>query len=348
MKIAFTICSNNYLAQAKTLGDSLLKYNHEYKFYIVLVDQLSNEINYTLDILHEIITIEEIEIKGFDELWKKYEIIELNTCVKPSIFRYFFEHNRDIEFLFYFDPDIMIYDKLNALESKFRVSDFILTPHIIYPLQISDLRPNEYDFLNYGIYNIGFLGLRNSYQIINDFLPWWEERTLKLGYIKPCIGLFVDQIWFNIVPLFYKKICILNNSGCNVAPWNLHERVLTKFSDKIMVNNKDNLIFFHFSSFKFNTPKTLFYNYKRNLTYINTIIENLYHTYFNFLIENKVEIYSSIKCYYILLKEKYEQEKGKIAEEKKKYEEIKEKKMITTKRWLKKFIMNILPSFFFK
>ncbi len=68
MKIAFTLCSNNYLAQAKTLGDSLLKYNPDYKFFIGLVDRLSDQINYSKDIGHEIITAEDIGIPDFDEL----------------------------------------------------------------------------------------------------------------------------------------------------------------------------------------------------------------------------------------------------------------------------------------
>ncbi len=39
-KIALTICSINYLAQAKSLGDSLLKHNPEYTYLIGLVDRL--------------------------------------------------------------------------------------------------------------------------------------------------------------------------------------------------------------------------------------------------------------------------------------------------------------------
>jgi len=331
MKLAFTLCSNNYLAQAKTLGDSLLKFNPDYKFVIGLVDKFSPQINYSKDITYEIIPIEDIGIADFDNLWKKYNIIELNTCIKPSIIRYLFKKNPDLEFLFFFDPDIMIFDKLSDIESKFKMNDFILTPHILYPLTLSEQRPNEYDFLNYGIYNIGFLGLRNSKQVINDFLPWWEERALKLGYIKPCSGLFVDQIWFNLVPLFFRKTYVLNHLGCNVGPWNLHERELTQLSDRIIVNSKDNLIFFHFSSYNYNRPATLFYNYDRNINYINSTIEYLYTLYNNLLIENRIERFSAVKCYYMELKEKLDHE---II--------IRQN---TLKRRVKKLIKNLLPVF---
>jgi hypothetical protein len=298
MNIAFTICSNNYLAQAKTLGDSLLKENSDYKFVIVLVDKPSPQLDYSTDIAHNIIQIEDIMLEGFDDLWMKYNIIELNTCVKPSVFRYFFKEYPKAEFLFYFDPDIFIYDNLLGIESKFKEYDFILTPHIYNRLSLSDIRPNEFDFLNYGIFNIGFLGLRNSFQIMNEFLPWWEERTLNLGFIRPCDGLFVDQLWFNIVPLFFNRICILDHQGCNVAPWNLHERELKEIEGRIIVNNRDPLIFFHFSTFKYTDPKTLFYNYDRNLSHINDTIKKLYKSYCGLLIENKIEKMVEIKCYY--------------------------------------------------
>ena len=39
MKIAFTICSLNYFAQALSLGESLSKTNPHYKYVIGLVDR---------------------------------------------------------------------------------------------------------------------------------------------------------------------------------------------------------------------------------------------------------------------------------------------------------------------
>ena len=46
-KIAFTICSNNYLGQAAALKDSFLRHNPGYAFYIILVDRLSEQIDYS-------------------------------------------------------------------------------------------------------------------------------------------------------------------------------------------------------------------------------------------------------------------------------------------------------------
>ena len=45
--IAFTICSNNYLAQAKTLGDSFLEFHPDWKFIIGLCDEFDSSFDYS-------------------------------------------------------------------------------------------------------------------------------------------------------------------------------------------------------------------------------------------------------------------------------------------------------------
>jgi lipopolysaccharide biosynthesis glycosyltransferase len=112
MNLAFTICSNNYLAQAKTLGDSLLKHNPGHKFIIVLVDRKTPQIDYSFFEPYEIVLIEDVGIQDFESIWKKYNIVELNTAVKPTLFKYFFKKYAELDNAFYFDPDIMIFRSL--------------------------------------------------------------------------------------------------------------------------------------------------------------------------------------------------------------------------------------------
>ena len=93
MKIAFTLCSNNYLAQAITLGQSLKNTNKEFHFFIGLIDQLNSSLNY--DEVRAVATIlplqDIIDHKLLTDLVNKYDIIELNTSVKPSYFKYFIQ-----------------------------------------------------------------------------------------------------------------------------------------------------------------------------------------------------------------------------------------------------------------
>jgi hypothetical protein len=151
MRIAFTICSNNYLAQAKTLGNSLLERNPDYKFIIFLVDTLSEKVDYGSFKNLEVIPIEKLFPGTFDKLWQRYNIIELNTSVKPTCFKYLFENYPAAEWLFYFDPDIVLFHSLYNLEKEFNDNNILLTPHIIHPIELDGKLPMENHFLNYGI-----------------------------------------------------------------------------------------------------------------------------------------------------------------------------------------------------
>ena len=42
MNAICTICAKNYLAHAKTLGDSIRKFHPEVEFYILLSDEIDN------------------------------------------------------------------------------------------------------------------------------------------------------------------------------------------------------------------------------------------------------------------------------------------------------------------
>lgn len=209
MKLAFTICSNNYLAQAKILGDSLLEKNSSYKFVIGLCDELSDDIDYSFFDNIEIIPVSQINIYCFDEIIKKYDIIELNTSIKPSFFKYLINKYENLDTIIYFDPDIQIFNKLILLEKYLEEDDILLTPHILNPIPVDDFQPSEKLFLNYGIYNLGFLALNPKSKNSTDLLDWWEDKTLKIGFNRVSEGLFVDQLWINLAPIFFNNVMIL-------------------------------------------------------------------------------------------------------------------------------------------
>ena len=72
-------------------------------------------------------------------------------------------------------------------------------------------------------------------------LEWWEKRCLKIGFDRPCEGLFVDQLWISLVPLFFSDVIIMRHKGLNMAPWNLHERAIAavKKDEVLLTSGKD-------------------------------------------------------------------------------------------------------------
>ncbi len=253
MKIVFTICSNNYLAQAFTLGDSLAQSNPDYHFFIGLCDRLNDQIDYALISKYPIVDVSQLGLPSLDDMASRYNIIELNTAVKPFYFQYFFAKYEQAVQVLYIDPDIFVYEKMNLIDDAFLHNSFQLTPHILTPIPLDGLHPGENFFLKYGIYNLGFLGLKRSVEV-HEFLEWWGERLKRFCYKDVKRGYFVDQKWIDLVPIFWNNVKVWNHPGMNMAYWNFHERHLDKQGDRYLVNDSYDLIFFHFSSLKADNP----------------------------------------------------------------------------------------------
>jgi hypothetical protein len=304
MKIAFTICSNNYLAQAKILGDSLLEYNPDYKMVIGLCDEKIEGIDYGFFQNIEVVSLREINLQTFEDIISKYDIVELNTSIKPSFFKYFIQEYPELKSVVYLDPDIQIFDTLDILDSYLLHDDILLTPHIFKPIPVDDLLPAENLFLNFGIYNLGFLALNPKSSTVMQFIDWWEERTLKIGYNRVSEGLFVDQLWINLVPLFFDKVKVLPEYGLNVAPWNLHERSIYKGGSKYKMEDETSLYFFHFSNYNYLNPTALSKYYNRyDAVVASPVILKLYKQYHDKLLLNNISFYAALPCSYIKEKE---------------------------------------------
>jgi hypothetical protein len=131
----------------------------------------------------------------------------------------------------------------------------VLTPHILSPTQDAE-HVYEKDLLGTGVFNLGFVAVSNSAQGRN-FLNWWEERCLTLGFHDLRAGLFVDQKWVNLAPCLFDEVCVLRHLGCNVAYWNLHERFLSDSDSGYLINGSSPLIFFHYSGYTLGLPDQL-------------------------------------------------------------------------------------------
>jgi hypothetical protein len=241
VRAACTIVSLNYLSYARTLCDSFLRFHPDCKFYVLLVDRLPADFQ-RLSERFEIITVEELDIADFPSVAFKYDILELNTNVKPTFLKALLV--RGIDQLVYLDPDIFVYRALDSVFAALNERSIVLTPHILSP--ITDDGQSELSFLLGGVFNLGFVAV-NKCEETDSFLSWWENRCLNLAFDEQRIGLFVDQKWINLVPCLFDSVKILKNPGCNMAYWNLHERRLSQDGGVWMVNQDTPLNFYHFS-----------------------------------------------------------------------------------------------------
>ncbi|MBO0357373.1 glycosyl transferase [Hymenobacter sp. BT186] len=295
MKVAFTLCSNNYLGAAKVLVDSFKLFHPEYNFFIGLVDKLNNQIDYSLYGC-DILLAENISMPDINSLSEKFNIIELNTTVKPFYFKHFFDNLQANEVI-YLDPDIQLFARLDEVMYGLSTSMVTLTPHLLSPID-DEFGPNDRHILPTGIFNLGFIALSKHIQL-SFFLDWWADRCVKYGFRKDDEGLFYDQIWINYIPAFFDSYYIIRDPGYNAANWNLHERLLT-VDDKgnWLVNNKYKLAFFHFSHFNINIPDRIS-SYNTRITFENRQdIKPIFEQYRSKVVQNNGIELKKIVPYY--------------------------------------------------
>ena len=252
--IGLTICSNNYLALAKTLAESWTATHPGARFVIGLVDAVQDSIDYILPQGAALLPVADLQIEGFGALASKYNVTELCTAVKPRYLEWALAQP-DGEKVFYVDPDIVFFRRMEEAERLLDSAAIVLTPHICSPLD-GDLGPNDYHLLRGGVFNLGFLGLARG-KVASDLLRWWGQRMTKYAYRCDADGLFYDQVWMNYIPTFTDSYRVLRDLGYNVANWNLHERAISERDGQFWVNDHVPLTFFHFSNYRLETPETI-------------------------------------------------------------------------------------------
>lgn len=255
-EIIFTICSANYLAQAITLGKSLQNTNPGVEFRIYLVDRLEGREEVRDKVPFKLIEIENVPVTDFEGMILRYNVVELNTSVKPYIFDHILKQESEVNKIVYFDPDIMVFQPLNQLFERLDNYNMVLTPHILSPSDNDSNVPQESSFLATGIFNLGFIAIKRSEEIFH-FLNWWKEKLVHQGYARHEMHLFFDQKWMNFAPVFFDGVYVEKSKAYNMAPWNLHERKLIFIGDTYYVNETEPLVFYHFSSYKIAKPEII-------------------------------------------------------------------------------------------
>lgn len=213
----FNIIADDYIPQQQLFSENFKKNHPDVDIYCITLEntKFSSELFKSIPI-NKIDTIKNLELLKF-----KYNVLELSTAVKPSIFTYLFR-KYGYKKILYFDSDIIVYKPVNKLISKLDNFDAILTPHIRKMIK-DNKQPHEVDFSKSGYFNAGFLGLANNLKTL-EFLGWWAEKTNKYCYIDFSKFYFVDQRWLDYVPIFLNTY-ILKEPGYNVAYFNLQEYI---------------------------------------------------------------------------------------------------------------------------
>ena len=243
MKVIYTTCTYNHIARAFSLADSVSDYCPDTRFVIGLIDESGGDHKGNQQC--EIIYAKALELPFLSEMRNKYSVLELNAALKPYFADHIFKNYTDLKELIYLDSDILLFSNLETIYEALAENSIILTPHSLSTIK----RGYSFDdrsFLRAGIYNIGFYAVKRDETGLS-FLTWWMDKLKDEGYIDSNKGMFAEQLWLNLVPIYFSDVHVLRHIGCNVAYWNLHEREISATQNGYVVNGELPLIFFHFS-----------------------------------------------------------------------------------------------------
>ena len=285
-----TIVSNNYLHFARTLMQSVAQQHPDADRYCVIVDR---DMQYATELVGEFQAIElnQLKLPDGDDFLFQYNVLELNTAVKPWALQHLLEQG--YQKIVYIDPDITLYRPLTAaLDLLSHAADIVFTPHLLSPVT-DDLQPTELDIRRAGTYNLGFCALGNTPNSIS-FLSWWQKKLHRDCIIAHDKGIFVDQSWMDLVPGIFPGTAVLRHPGYNVAYWNLAQRTVDMQEGQLCVNGEP-LVFYHFSGLNPLAPHPVSKHQNRfTLKNMPTAVAELINDYCQRVKNNDIERYKAI------------------------------------------------------
>lgn len=292
-----TIVSNNYLHFARTLMQSVRKHHPAADRYCVIVDRDQTP----AAALHEEftpLTLAELGLPDGDDFFFQYNVLELNTAVKPWALETLIR--RGYSKVLYIDPDIVLYRPLKEVIDRLDSGhNLVLTPHLLSPINDS-YAPSELDIRRCGTYNLGFCAVRMGEEAL-EILHWWQKKLRRDCVVALHAGIFVDQSWMDLSVTLFDGVVVLRHPGYNVAYWNLAQRVISVVDSELLVNGQP-LVFFHYSGMNPELPQGVS-KHQNRLTWkdIPKPVQLLFIDYARRLMDNGFETYRALaygfSCY---------------------------------------------------
>jgi hypothetical protein len=215
-----TVFAKNYLAMGRVLADSFRRRHPDVPFYALLSDEPDDCLTEDEPFLP--LTLEDVKAPE-RRLRFLYSRQELATALKPQLLSHLLD--RGFHAVVFLDPDILVLNDLNCLFEVVGSHSLTLTPHLLSPASAESGIVRELHILKAGVYNGGVLGVSETASA-RRFLDWWRDRMRVNCCDAAAEGVYFDQRWLDLAPVFFEDVCIYRHPGCNVAYWNLAERNL--------------------------------------------------------------------------------------------------------------------------
>ena len=265
-----TYFDKNYLSKFLVLKDSIDKFNIQYNFFVLALDDFVKDFFGKNKIKNiQLISLKDLEQEYGDLIVAKNNrsLIEYYFTLSPFLPRYVFKKFKcnnisyvDSDFFFFTDPTKLFLQSSNS----------------------SITLINQEFETKYGIFNVGLIFYNFNFSETLEIINNWSDQCLN-----SCIDIpdtkkntYADQKYLDEWIVKLKNIKILFPEYSVLSPWD---------SNSLIECNIDNIFAFHFHGFEINNNffSTGFSNYSKKPSKL--ILDKIYYPYVKKIYSKNIE-----------------------------------------------------------
>jgi lipopolysaccharide biosynthesis glycosyltransferase len=240
-----TIVTKSHIAYAEVLHHSLKQFNEHIQLNVLVVDEDDVSLLRRSGSLIQYYSINDLQ--GFShteaiiEKYGKVNVDIVRWTMKGVFIEYLLFSGFDK--VIYVDADIFFFGDYSFLFDLLETNNILLTPH----WRTKNPNINDKDFtllLTEGIFNGGFIAASQGGQ---EALSWWSDVCLWDCSKNREKGIYDDQLYLNLMPIYFEKVHVLNHRGLNVANWNRRENKRSLLKNEVLLNGTYPVVFIHFT-----------------------------------------------------------------------------------------------------
>jgi GT2 family glycosyltransferase/glycosyltransferase involved in cell wall biosynthesis len=246
-----TVINKAWLAQARGLSESVRAHQPGARMSVLILDSIEGYLDPEQEPF-DVLAPSDLELQEFAAMSARYDAIELCCALKPSIIRHLLSGDEPVVYL---DSDVRMFAPLTGLDDALREHPFLLTPHLLAPLDDDGHEPNELAILLAGSFNLGFAAARSTPEV-DALLHWWDDRLRTGSRIAPERGMVFDQRWADLMPGIFEHVGAWRDPGVNFGFWRAASATFGRSDGRVTVDDQP-LRTFHFTGYQPERPERL-------------------------------------------------------------------------------------------
>lgn len=284
-----TLFDSYYLLKGLGLYLSLEKVTEDFHLYVMAFDKDSykNLLSYgfkhmTVELLDDFETPELLAAKK-DRTKAEY----CWTCGPSVIYHFLTKYGLDE--ITYLDSDLFFLSNPHIIKEEAGNSSVVITEQGI----------SEESAERYGRYCVQYMTFKNDEEGLGA-LTWWRDRCIEWCYQIMEPTRYADQKYLDEFPKRWKNVCVLENKGAGIAPWNIH-RYQYKEHSLICNGIEYPFVFYHMHGVKMSIEDDILYVKSLHHRLGKEIIKLFYNPYANTLMDALNSLYKrNVVAYQVL------------------------------------------------